>query len=103
MNNLKFERKQDLVLYTIARKRRIVDMEELENSLKGIMKRKEIYSALSGLKKNYLIKKYKSKRENGSWKILKVGLNPAPSSMKRIKNHLGKYWESKWEGDWKDE
>lgn len=100
MQNLKFERKQDLVLYTIARNRKRISVKELESSLKGIMKKKEIYNALRRLHKNYLVKKYKGNREKEDWSILEVGLNPSKSSMKKIKNYLGKYWDARWSGDW---
>lgn len=89
----KFNKIEEIVLYSIAQNRKPISYEELYKSLTEINE-KVINSALRKLKDMKLIIK-------GRGKTLIV-LSTKKYALNKIKIMLGIHWESNWEEDWKN-
>ena len=86
----KFEKKQEKVLYNIARALKIVSVEELVELTGNSLTDKQVRTALVSLQRRKLVKK-----EIDSY-ILNI------SQIFRIKKIIGNHWEQNWEKSWED-
>lgn len=87
----KFNTKQNLVLFNIARARKMVNVDEIINLTGNLLNRKQVLNVIDNLKRRRLI----IKEEKNILLNIK--------NIERIKFILGEHWESNWDSEWRIE
>ena len=93
MEEQKFFKIQEIVLYNIARNQKLCTVRDIISLTGNSLDEKQVLNAIDNLSRRKLIKK----RKEGKTIIVILNLK----QIERVKMVVGKQWESSWEDSWK--